>query len=146
MDYRNAPKLYTATDRLHSVFIMIDVHIDIQEVYLIKWLCVSVFCESCLWSAQYHLFFNVEEDDWAAAETEDLPHVPYIPRRYPEDEMLERSKHFYTLLNERRSVRFISPEPVPREVIDNVIRTAGTRHTALSLTYYHIWSNDDHVG
>ncbi|KAB5546626.1 hypothetical protein PHYPO_G00074200 [Pangasianodon hypophthalmus] len=37
-----------------------------------------------------------------------------------------RSKHFYTLLNERRSVRFISPEPVPREVIDNVIRAAGT--------------------
>ncbi|MCI4387740.1 hypothetical protein PGIGA_G00077570 [Pangasianodon gigas] len=68
-----------------------------------------------------------EDDDWAVDDwTEDLAHVPYTPRRYPEEEMLERSKHFYALLNERRSVRFISPEPVPREVIDNVIRAAGT--------------------
>jgi len=41
--------------------------------------------------------------------------------------MLQRSKDFYTLLNQRRSVRFISPEPVPREVIDNVILTAGMK-------------------
>ncbi|XP_027000886.2 iodotyrosine deiodinase 1 [Tachysurus fulvidraco] len=67
-----------------------------------------------------------EEDDWAEAGTEDLVHVPYNPRRYTKEEMLERSKHFYALLNERRSVRFISSEPVPREVIDNVIRAAGT--------------------
>ncbi|XP_062871369.1 iodotyrosine deiodinase [Trichomycterus rosablanca] len=67
-----------------------------------------------------------EDDDWAVSESEDLPHVPYTPHRYSEEEMLERSKHFYKLLNERRSVRFISPEPVPREVIDYVIRTAGT--------------------
>ncbi|KAJ3606395.1 hypothetical protein NHX12_025916 [Muraenolepis orangiensis] len=56
----------------------------------------------------------------------DLPHVPYAPPRYPVDVMLERSQDFYTLMDQRRSVRFISPEPVPREVIDNVIRTAGT--------------------
>ncbi|MCJ8741977.1 hypothetical protein PDJAM_G00076800 [Pangasius djambal] len=67
-----------------------------------------------------------ENDDWAVAGTEDLPHVPYAPRRYTEEEMLERSENLYALLNERRSVRFISPEPVPREVIDNVIRAAGT--------------------
>lgn len=71
------------------------------------------------------MFLSVEEDDWAVSGTEDLPHVPYSPHRYPEDEMLERSKQFYTLLNQRRTVRFISPEPVPREVIDNVIRAAG---------------------
>lgn len=71
-------------------------------------------------------FFSADVDDWAVAGTDDLPHVPYTPRRYTEEEMLERSKHFYTLLNERRSVRFISPEPVSRDVIDNVIRAAGT--------------------
>lgn len=60
-------------------------------------------------------------------EEEELEHVPYTPARYPEEKMLERSREFYTLLNQRRSVRFISPEPVPREVIDNVIRTAGMR-------------------
>ncbi|XP_034554788.1 iodotyrosine deiodinase 1 [Notolabrus celidotus] len=70
-----------------------------------------------------------EEDagDWVDNnEEEDCQHVPYSPPRYPEDTMLQRSKDFYTLLNQRRSVRFISPEPVPRHVIDNVIRTAGT--------------------
>ncbi|KAM9339043.1 iodotyrosine deiodinase [Symphorus nematophorus] len=68
-----------------------------------------------------------EDGDWVDSnEEEDFPHVPYSPPRYPEETMLERSKDFYTLLNQRRSVRFISPEPVPRKVIDNVIRTAGT--------------------
>ncbi|KAF7658570.1 hypothetical protein LDENG_00011000 [Lucifuga dentata] len=68
-----------------------------------------------------------EGDDWVDSnEEEDHPHVPYSPLRYPVETMLERSQHFFTLMNQRRSVRFISPEPVPREVIDNVIRSAGT--------------------
>ena len=71
-----------------------------------------------------HFTSGDDEDDDPESEL-DLPHVPYTPARYAEDSMLERSRDFYTLLNQRRSVRFISPEPVPREVIDNVIRTAG---------------------
>ncbi|KAM4521508.1 iodotyrosine deiodinase [Odontesthes bonariensis] len=68
-----------------------------------------------------------DDEEWVDGdEEEDLAHVPYSPLRYPEEKMLQRSKDFYTLLNHRRSVRFISPEPVPREVIDNVILTAGT--------------------
>ncbi|XP_071398493.1 iodotyrosine deiodinase isoform X2 [Centroberyx affinis] len=68
-----------------------------------------------------------KDDDWADSnEEEDLPHVPYSPPRYPVERMLERSQDFYSVMNQRRSVRFISSEPVPRDVIDNVIRTAGT--------------------
>ncbi|XP_053193349.1 iodotyrosine deiodinase 1 isoform X2 [Scomber japonicus] len=68
-----------------------------------------------------------DDGEWVdSTEEEDLQHVPYSPPRYPEEKMLQRSQEFYTLMNQRRSVRFISPEPVPREVIDNVIRTAGT--------------------
>ncbi|KAM3602980.1 uncharacterized protein V6R79_014345 [Siganus canaliculatus] len=68
-----------------------------------------------------------DDDDWADSnEDEDLRHVPFTLPRYSEQTMLERSKDFYTLLNQRRSVRFFSQEPVPREVIDNIIRTAGT--------------------
>ncbi|KAL3979847.1 KRAB domain-containing zinc finger protein [Sarotherodon galilaeus] len=67
------------------------------------------------------------DDDWGdSAEEENLTQLSYSPQRYPEETMLQRSKEFYTLMNQRRSVRFISPEPVPREVIDNVIHTAGT--------------------
>ncbi|XP_031726180.1 iodotyrosine deiodinase [Anarrhichthys ocellatus] len=68
-----------------------------------------------------------EDGDWVDSnEEEDILHVPYSPPGYPVETMLERSKDFYTLMNQRRSVRFISPEPVPREVINNAIRTAGT--------------------
>ncbi|XP_028997315.1 iodotyrosine deiodinase 1 [Betta splendens] len=67
-----------------------------------------------------------EDDGWVDSGEEDLPHVPYTPRRYPQETMLQRSHEFYALMNQRRSVRFLSPEPVPREVIENVIRTAGT--------------------
>ncbi|KAF7231508.1 iodotyrosine deiodinase [Nothobranchius furzeri] len=68
-----------------------------------------------------------DEDEWVDNDEEDdLPHVPYSPPRYCEETMLQRSKDFYTLMNQRRSVRFISPEPVPKEVIDNIILTAGT--------------------
>lgn len=66
------------------------------------------------------------EDDEVDHNDEDNIHVPYSPPRYPEDTMVERSQSFYSVMNQRRSVRFISPEPVPREVIDNVIHAAGT--------------------
>lgn len=68
-----------------------------------------------------------EDEDWEdPAEEEDLAHVPYSPPRYSEESMLQRSTDFYRLMNQRRSVRFLSPEPVPRDVIDRVIHTAGT--------------------
>ncbi|XP_067301707.1 iodotyrosine deiodinase [Pseudorasbora parva] len=70
---------------------------------------------------------NEEDDDWLdTTEEENIAHIPYTPAQYSAAEMLERSKEFYSLMNLRRSVRFISPDPVPKEVIDNVIRTAGT--------------------
>ncbi|XP_049509026.1 iodotyrosine deiodinase 1 isoform X2 [Panthera uncia] len=68
-----------------------------------------------------------EEDanDWQESE-EDVEHIPFSHTRYPEKEMVKRSQEFYALLSKRRSVRFISSEQVPMEVIDNVIKTAGT--------------------
>uniref|UniRef100_A0A8C6ZUI8 iodotyrosine deiodinase n=1 Tax=Nothoprocta perdicaria TaxID=30464 RepID=A0A8C6ZUI8_NOTPE len=68
---------------------------------------------------------QVEEEEWQGFD-ENIAHVPFTAERYSEAEMIKRSQEFYKLLNKRRSVRFLSDEPVPREVIDNVIRTAGT--------------------
>ncbi|XP_069625248.1 iodotyrosine deiodinase 1 [Ranitomeya imitator] len=67
-----------------------------------------------------------EKDEWQDMGEENLLHVPFSSRRYPEEKMLKRSKEFYELLNQRRSVRFISDEAIPRKVIDNIIRAAGT--------------------
>ncbi|XP_066974790.1 iodotyrosine deiodinase [Macrobrachium rosenbergii] len=65
---------------------------------------------------------NVVDPLWP----EDLKHVPFRPPRYTQEESLQRSREYFELMNKRRSVRFFSSEPVPREVIDNIVRTGGT--------------------
>jgi len=45
---------------------------------------------------------------------------------YPEGEMKRRSKAFYEDMQRRRTVRQFSDRPVPREIIENCLRTAGT--------------------
>jgi iodotyrosine deiodinase len=44
----------------------------------------------------------------------------------PETEMLERSKDFYNLLKRRRTVRDFSDKPVPKEIIEQALLTAGS--------------------
>ncbi|XP_001915517.2 iodotyrosine deiodinase 1 isoform X1 [Equus caballus] len=70
---------------------------------------------------------QVEEDaDESQESEENVEHIAFSHTRYPEKEMVKRSQEFYELLNKRRSIRFISNEQIPMEVIDNVIRAAGT--------------------
>ena len=55
------------------------------------------------------------------------PFVPldqYIER--PVEEMRQRSQDFYELMKCRRTVRQFSDRPVPRDIIENAIMTAGT--------------------
>lgn len=54
------------------------------------------------------------------------PFVPYRPERFAETEMLRRARHFHEEMDRRRSVRFFSPDPVPRELIELAVRTAAT--------------------
>lgn len=51
---------------------------------------------------------------------------PYAFQSYTQEESIERSEGFYEQMNMRRSVREFSKKPVPREVIENIIKTAGT--------------------
>lgn len=53
-------------------------------------------------------------------------HILYQGTTYTAEEMVERSNAFYQHLNNRRSVRFFDSKPVPKEVIENIILTAGT--------------------
>lgn len=53
-------------------------------------------------------------------------HIPYHQKFLGREEMIERSKSFYEELDKRRSVRHFSNKEVPQEVIENIIRTAGT--------------------
>lgn len=52
--------------------------------------------------------------------------IPYDPVRFAPDEQLLRAGEFYEFLNRRRTVREFSPRPVPRELLETILRTAGT--------------------
>ncbi|XP_074919542.1 iodotyrosine deiodinase 1 [Chelonoidis abingdonii] len=76
-------------------------------------------------STDLHVEEEDADGDWQGLD-ENIAHVSFSAEHYSEGEMIKRSKEFYELLSKRRSVRFISDEPVPREVINNVIKAAGT--------------------
>jgi nitroreductase len=46
--------------------------------------------------------------------------------RYPEDEMRRRAQNFYEALSRRRTVRHFSAEPIPVDVLETCVATAGT--------------------
>ncbi|MTI20296.1 nitroreductase family protein [Fulvivirga sp. RKSG066] len=52
--------------------------------------------------------------------------VEYKKDTYPEDEVVQRSASFYGWMDKRRTVRDFSDKPIPKEVIDNIIKTAST--------------------
>jgi len=56
----------------------------------------------------------------------DYKHIPYENKNFSAEEMSRRSEEFYQFLDSRRSVRHFSNKNVPIEVIENLIKTAGT--------------------
>ncbi len=48
------------------------------------------------------------------------------PLTYTKEELITRSKEFYTWLDQRRSIRMFSDKEVPRVVIENIILSAST--------------------
>jgi iodotyrosine deiodinase len=52
--------------------------------------------------------------------------VPLDFERLPEDEQLARSRRFLATMRRRRTVRHFSREPVPYELVENAVATAGT--------------------
>ena len=58
-----------------------------------------------------------------------MPNAPFRPlnfERLSEDEMRARARAFQEVAARRRSVRAFSPDPIPMDVLDECIRTAGT--------------------
>lgn len=54
-----------------------------------------------------------------------------------QNEMKRRSETFYKLMKRRRSVRDFSPRPVPLEIIENALMTAGTAPNGANLQPWH---------
>lgn len=58
-------------------------------------------------------------------------------RRLSEPEMLERSRVFYEEIKKRRTVREFSDQTVPKKIIENCIKAAGTAPNGANLQPWH---------
>jgi len=58
-------------------------------------------------------------------------------KEYAIDEMLRRSNAFYEDTKRRRSVRDFSDKPVPKKIIENCIKAAGTAPSGANLQPWH---------
>jgi iodotyrosine deiodinase len=57
---------------------------------------------------------------------EGYPYIKYQNEILLDNEMIDRSEAFYKLMNKRRSVREFSDQPIPKQVIENIIKAAST--------------------
>lgn len=59
-----------------------------------------------------------------------MTHHKFVPltrfRSYPDEEMARRSMAWHEELDRRRTVRHFSDRPVPRELVESCLRSAGT--------------------
>lgn len=69
--------------------------------------------------------FDEVFEDISPALPKDLKHIPLNFSKIPTEESLRKSEEFYQLMNKRRTVRHFSKEDIPKEIIDNIIKTAG---------------------
>lgn len=68
-------------------------------------------------------------------ETNFIPYSSY--KSYPIEEMQKRSEEFFTDIQRRRTVRDFSSEPVPKEIIENCLRAAGTAPSGANRQPWH---------
>ena len=52
--------------------------------------------------------------------------IPYQALDFAQAEMQERSRSYYQLMDQRRSLRHFADKDVPRELIETLIKTAST--------------------
>ncbi len=70
-----------------------------------------------------------------------MPQPKFIPlahyHEYPVEEMKQRAAEFYADIKRRRTVRHFSDRPVPREVIEDCLRAAGTAPNGANMQPWH---------
>ncbi len=75
-----------------------------------------------------------------------MPGSRFIPLQfvsYREAEMQQRAQEFYALMQQRRSVRDFSDRPVPREIIETCLQTAGTAPSGANKQPWHFVAVSD---
>ena len=76
-----------------------------------------------------------------------MPNTTHVPLpqyiEYPLDEMQQRAQEFYAEMRRRRSVRQFSNRAVPRDIIENCIRAAGTAPNGANMQPWHFVAVSD---
>ncbi len=70
-----------------------------------------------------------------ATENNFVPHDDY--EKYPVEEMRSRAQSFYNDLKRRRTVRDFSSEDIPRDIIEQCLRAAGTAPNGANMQPWH---------
>lgn len=70
-------------------------------------------------------------------------HIPHTPPRISVAEVQRRAEASFEALSPRRSVRMFSPDPVPRTVIETLIRTASTAPSGAHMQPWHFAAVSD---
>ena len=65
------------------------------------------------------------------------PFVPLVFDYSSDETIAERSKDFFYWMESRRTVRDYSPRKIPKAVIENAIRTAGTAPSGANMQPWH---------
>ena len=52
--------------------------------------------------------------------------IPYKRTEFSSKDLVKNSEKYYKEINKRRSIRDFSDKKIPKEVIKNIIKTAGT--------------------
>jgi hypothetical protein len=68
---------------------------------------------------------EIEDDDEQSLEDQDVLPILFQYEKPSEADSIRMSEEFYRRMNQRRSVREISSDPVALEVIENIIKTGG---------------------
>jgi iodotyrosine deiodinase len=65
------------------------------------------------------------------------PYEPLVFEEKPLEQMEQATSGFYQRIRKRRSVRDFSPQPVPREIVEDALRAAGTAPSGANMQPWH---------
>lgn len=68
---------------------------------------------------------NENNEDDEPALPKDLEHIPFVYTKLDVETIKSRAREFYRISNSRRSIRFFRPDPIPKSIIQDIIRAAG---------------------
>lgn len=120
------------TNLFHSNFLVINWHYYVLGIIIYLGVSLLLHLKRKVIHPQTAQTSDEEETETQQTDNEkwhlgeDCKHIPLVYKRIPPHEAVARSKEFYEYMNTRRTVRHFSKEEIPPEIIDNIIKTAGT--------------------